>query len=407
MSPTLLKAEDFKKYPPKAEKLVANRIALLRQLPVAFVPFLLKEIISYDWNFPVEQRELDHQLDYLASLSPEQRQRQMAVFAQLRLSNALEDLDWVNAPGQFLEQLSAHLWATHQMDGFRRASEEYVQRLFAASQPAPLAVQRLGIVVIGKAVTANTYPLFRKLRRHGTYFTSVKMDNGWPAILERVKARATAHPLAYGHWYIDGGRRATTSCDGLTCVSYDSLDTARSILAQKMRQAFESPKFGAEALRTMLAQLGPEQLGMAGATADPVLNRFQVSLLTEGSGTQVFSTTFVQWAAREAWRRAQPVTLLARFVPRQRERPMNELLAGPQRKPELDPQGSLIDADMGAYYTWINQQRLSDADRSSFLVWFEDHREAFAIGPALNRGSVDDKPTDLETLVEKVSGSSL
>ena len=62
-------------------------------------------------------------------------------------------------------------------------------------------------------------------------------------------------------------------------------------------------------------------------SGDPgLLNRFGVSLLTEGSGTQIFSTTFVQWAAREVLRRAQPVTLLARFAPRQRERAMNELL---------------------------------------------------------------------------------
>ncbi len=112
-----------------------------------------------------------------------------------------------------------------------------------------------------------------------------------------------------------------------------------------------------------------------------MLNRFELSLLTEGSGTQVFATTFVQWAAREALRRAQPLTLLARFGPRQRENPMNVLLNEAQRRPELDPQGSLVDADMGAYYTWLNQQRLSGAEKATFLVWFEDHREALAIGP--------------------------
>jgi hypothetical protein len=52
-----------------------------------------------------------------------------------------------------------------------------------------------------------------------------------------------------------------------------------------------------------------------GDAPDAVLSRFQVSVLTEGSGTQVFSTTFVQWAAREAFRRAQPLTLLLRFAP--------------------------------------------------------------------------------------------
>ena len=122
-----------------------------------------------------------------------------------------------------------------------------------------------------------------------------------------------------------------------------------------------------------------------------MLNRFQLSLLTEGSGTQVFATTFVQWAAREALRRAQPLTLLARFGPRQRENPMNVLLNEAQRRPELDPQGSLVDADMGAYYTWLNQQRLSGAERAAFLVWFEDHQEALAIGPRL--AAEDNIPT--------------
>ena len=65
---------------------------------------------------------------------------------------------------------------------------------------------------------------------------------------------------------------------------------------------------------------------------------------------------------------------------------MNELLAEAQRRPELDPQGSLVDADMGAYYTWLNQQRLSGAEQATFLVWFEDHAEAVAIGPGFDGG---------------------
>ena len=97
-----------------------------------------------------------------------------------------------------------------------------------------------------------------------------------------------------------------------------------------------------------------------------VLNRFQVSVLTEGAGTQLFSTTFVQWSAREILRRAQPLTLLARFTPRQHEQSMRELVAGTQTRVVTDPAGSLIDADMGAYYTWINQQRLTGAEDASF-----------------------------------------
>ena len=134
-----------------------------------------------------------------------------------------------------------------------------------------------------------------------------------------------------------------------------------------------------------------------------MLDRFQVKLLTEGSGTQIFSTTFAQWAARETLRRAQPLTLLVRFAPRQRQQPMNELLSGIRSDAALDPAGSLVDADMGSYYTYLNQQRLTGAEKSSFLVWFEGHNEAVAIGPALPRGTASSNPTDLKQLLTWVS----
>jgi len=97
------------------------------------------------------------------------------------------------------------------------------------------------------------------------------------------------------------------------------------------------------------------------------------------------------------------MTLLARFAPRQRENPMNELLAEAQRRPELDPQGSLVDADMGAYYTWLNQQRLSGASQAAFLVWFEDHEEALAIGPGFERDRRSDAPIELRDLIGRLA----
>jgi hypothetical protein len=153
----------------------------------------------------------------------------------------------------------------------------------------------------------------------------------------------------------------------------------------------------------MLAQMRPEDLGMSGEGDKAVLNRFQVSVLTEGSGTQLFSTTFVQWSAREVLRRAQPLTLLVRFTPRQREQSMRELVAGAQTRAIPDPEGSLIDADMGAYYTWINQQRLTGAEEGSFLVWFEDHNQALAIAPKLPRGKKDSASIGLSDLLTLIS----
>jgi hypothetical protein len=125
-------------------------------------------------------------------------------------------------------------------------------------------------------------------------------------------------------------------------------------------------------------------------------------VLTEGSGTQIYSTTFVQWAARELLRRAQPLTLLARFAPRLKEQSIKDLLAQERQKPPLDPEGSLRDGDMGAYYTWLNQQRLSGAEQSRFLVWFEDHSEAVAIGPGWKAGSESSDAIGLKELVSRI-----
>jgi len=134
-----------------------------------------------------------------------------------------------------------------------------------------------------------------------------------------------------------------------------------------------------------------------------VLSRFQLKLFSEGSGTQIYSTTFAQWATREVLRRAQANTLLVRYAPRQRQRPMNELLAGGRSEAELDPVGSLVDAEMGAYYHWINQQRLPGSDRSGFVAWFEGHGEAIAIGPTMPRGTESNSAIGLQELLSLVS----
>jgi hypothetical protein len=65
--------------------------------------------------------------------------------------------------------------------------------------------------------------------------------------------------------------------------------------------------------------------------------------------------------------------------------------------------GSLIDGDMGAYYTWINQQRLAGAEKAAFLAWFEDHGEALAIGPGWQAGRVSAEPVELAELARRLS----
>ncbi len=397
MLPRDLTSGRFDKYPPEARKVVVAHLHTLRQLPLSFVPSLLREVIDYDYRFPAERQAIDRELAALDNLSPAQTNAWFAGFAQLSLTPDLESLNWVDEPGRFTEELSAYLWRTHQLDAFRSAAMDYGKHLDASRPANPLPVARLGIAIIGKDVPEYKGHVFKQLRNHGTLFASIDPQNGLAQILEFASVRAQAHSGSYQHWYIDGGVPETTH-SSLTCVSYQGISPLRDSLLRFMQSEIKQPGMGPEELRTRMAQLTPADLGFD-AGGDPVLSRYQLKLLTEGSGTQVFSTTFVQWACRECLRRAQPLTLVARFAPRQRQRPMNELLSGNDSKVELDPVSSLVDADMGAYYHWINQQRLPGAEQSSFIVWFEDHSQALAVSPTLPRGALSESKLDLKGLL--------
>jgi hypothetical protein len=390
----------FKDYPPEARRVATGHLELLRKLPAAFTPLLLQQIQAYDWRFPAERRDIDRQLTFLKSLAEADRRRLFTGFAQLKLPARLLDVKWAASPVEFSEQLSHHLWTTGQIDAFHEASANYLKAVWDAIPSEPPAAPRLGIAVIGRGVERNTYPLFRKFRPHGSRFTNVNPANGLKTLLAHVADRAAAHPSSFDHWYIDGGPAEPVSHPFLTSISYPGLDRPRLALLRKINGAIQNGIAGPKELLSLLHGSRPEEIGFDAAGRDgAVLSHFATSLLTSGSGTQIFSTSFVQWATRELWRRAQPLTMLARFAPRQRQRPMNELLSGNEQTIEMDAPGSLIDADMGAYYMWLEQQRLPGAEQSSFLIWFEDHAEALVVSPSLPRNTESNARVDLRWLL--------
>ena len=71
----------FEAYPAEARRLAVSHVALLRRLPLGFVPLLLREVIVYDWKFPAERRDIERPFAYLSNLSPEQLAKAMAAFA--------------------------------------------------------------------------------------------------------------------------------------------------------------------------------------------------------------------------------------------------------------------------------------------------------------------------------------
>ena len=66
----------------------------------------------------------------------------------------------------------------------------------------------------------------------------------------------------------------------------------------------------------------------------------------------------------------------------------------------FDPDASLVHADMGAYYTWINQQRLQDSARAGFVVRYEEHNQALAIGSPFHAALHETRPTALKQILD-------
>ena len=401
MLPPELTAASFRRYPPLGRQLSTQSLPLLQQLPLLLVPILLRELIAFDWRFPAEREDLTRQLRYLSGLSPSQRQSVLAGFRSLSLAPELAATDWVNDPAAFMEKLTATLWSTHQMDSFRETAEAYARAVDASQTFAPPALPRLGIVLVGAGSPVPTTPLFRKLRPYGVRLSRLKPEAGLDILLAEANRRAALQPAPaqpFRHWYIDGGTVPVTQ-PRLTQISYAALEPARVQLLQHIDRAIQTGGMGPEELRSLLVRISPADVGLATPGSDPVLDHFQLSLLTEGAGTQIFATTFAQWAARECLRRAQPETLVVRYAPRREAATMNAMLS--DAKPAaLDPVGSLVDADMGAFYTWINMRRLPGFDDLRFLAWFEGHGEAVVVGPGLPQGTTSDSALDMHQVLK-------
>ncbi len=399
MLPSQLTSESFVRYPPKARSIAIENLALLRELPTILAALVLRELNGYDWRFPTEQRMLDDQFAYLRSLPAAQRDEDLKGFQAVQLSGGMERINWVASPQSFLDALTAQLWSTHQIGMFHDAAGRYVDAWRKAMPEPPPALQRFCVVVLDKSLNSEGAALFRKLRPHGVFFPSVDSTEAWADALAFANSRAAGHPIDYGHWYIDGGLADALADSRLKRVSWTELEPVRTNVLARIRKVVDSGHGGPEEVETLMGETTPNDLGFAASQRDEVLARFQVSVLTEGSGAQVFSTTFVQWAAREALRRAQPCTLLMRYRPRQRQRPMNELIAGTGEGNVADPAGSLVDADMGAFYTWINQQRLTGAEQSAFVVWSEAHNQAIAIGPGMPKSTTSSSVPTMKQLL--------
>lgn len=399
MLPSALTAASFNRYPAKGRETAKANLSVLRELPLPLCASILRQLTHFDWLFPAEQNVVTAQFNAIGGMRQQQRADTVAPFAKLDVSPSLAQMDWVDDPKRFLEALTAYLWSSHQIDAFHSAATSYAEAVKLGESNADPIIPRAGLVVVSRELDKPGYPLFRKLRQHGVFFEDVIGELTAQQLGAWMGIRSGKNPAAFAHFYIDGAEPLPVSAGHLHSMSWSGLARPRQALLERMRHIMNTPGSGPELARTKLASLTPADLGMTGTGDDAVMDHFAVSVLGEGSGTQIFSTTFAQWSAREVLRRAQPSTVFVRFGPRQQLQPMNEMLAGTAPSTSPDLPGSFVDADMAAYYTWINQQRLSGASSSVFVAYCEARRQAVAVGPGLPKGTTSRESFAIDKLI--------
>lgn len=378
----------------------AQTLPLLRTLPVPLASLLMQQVQRYDRIFPREQQELASTIKSLQPPRTSSMQSAVDAFAALRLSPELNRPGWESTPALWTERITAEMWSTGQIAAFREAA-----RLVIAPEPAddPKAQPRAVVVLYdaGLRAAADAPSLLRRLRPFGTHYTAVNDPVAHEHLQTWLHGRATGAPQAYAHWLVSGSASGRTPA--VASLSYAELQPARQHLLHMMNEARNAESGGGpEGMRDAMRALTPQEMGLP-QTADPVLTDFATDVLVGGSGTQLYATTFVQWTAREVLRRAQPRTLLARFTPRNQSTSMDLRLSQPNAEPPLDPAGSLLDAEMGAYLTFVNLQRLPGADRAHFLAYHPGYGQAVLIGKGVVPGASVAGKTDLPDLLARMT----
>jgi len=310
MLPSDLKPEHFSSYPPLARKLLVENIAVLRVLPLSMLPGMLAKPSSTITNFPSNAAPSNARLhseksgyrtesQWLAGL----RQIQMSGRWKIRLGQF---------SGQFVEQMSAHLWSPISRS-LPQAAVDYVPVAGCSAVELPF-IPRIASPLSEKALARIICRFFSQLRPAWHVTTQSRSSDGMQKLLAFAAARSTAKDDSYS---IGTSTARAAPFDPALKWFLTICSNPRGALsknAARNRNAGMGRRICDPRWRVCGQRFGLDK------SDDPILARFQLKLLTEGSGTQNFQHHLRAVVGAGNLRRAQPLTLVVRFSPRQRQR---------------------------------------------------------------------------------------
>jgi hypothetical protein len=231
-------------------------------------------------------------------------------------------------------------------------------------------------------------------------------------------ARNRDNSSAADAWVVDAANTlpesilAHSSPSGLSSpvlLNYGRLDALRESFSHEMN-SMRKDLADADAVFDHLRNVDVVPKCPPEVAADPATCEFVRALYLTGNGAVIFGNSFVEWASSEAFRRARPTFLAARFGIRTKPKPFTGVAVfdDPDKinplPPENDLPGSSMDAQMLALYVWLAAARYPEYQTSTLCVCLaESLSEAYIVAPPGFTFRRSEKPLPLEELRRDLS----
>jgi len=383
---------------------------LLKRLPITFQPVTRQQLREWDTLFPYERQSILRLLLYLASLNEQQ-------FAELfREVVQLEEKMGVRGWQFYTEEqtiLNASLLArSRYYQEWRRA----VQKVFDAAEQhaeseksSATEGNRLILMIMPQVLPLERAKVWERWQGVGR---PVRLDLAMSRetqsaadallgageggrLLEVVSRRPNASPADI--WLVDAGSKLVdcalrqgpsgTSTASATLLSNERLATLRQNFSREVN-SIRKDLADADAVYDRLRKADIAAWCPPEVAQVPVIREFLRSLYLSGNGALIFSNSFVEWSASEAFRRARPAFVMAQFGVRSKPKPFTSVAVfdNPDEVNPLpavdDLPGSALDAQVLALYVWLAASRYDEYRRNTVCLCIaESLSEAYVVAP--------------------------
>lgn len=350
---------------------------LITRLPRTFGPALNDQLRGWELLFPAEQRQLKAQMDWLAALPPADMKKLFTPV--IEIEEKMDLPKWQpDAAG-----LSIHDVGVLARSPLYPQWRQQVEKVFAhiddqvRESGVLKLVPRLVVSILPEGMPNPTTPLWPDFNEIGRW---VQLDQPFlKAEQSMVPAIATRRITAglereESTWVVECGGRLSAEASGATRFSWDALEKVRREFLNRLNAIARDIK-SADQTTNELKRMDIRNMLDPATAESPRLREFIRGILLSGNGSLVFNNSFVQWAASEALRRAQPQVLLAGFGVRKKLKPFSSVVLFEDQHrsnptpDQDDPAGSLTDAAFLAQYVYLAAQRVTAYQRHTVSLF--------------------------------------